>query len=319
MADATEKTGPTEMTLAGRRIGLVGLGLMGEPMARNLAAAGATLSVWNRTREKAEALAAEVEGITAAACPRDVATASEITIVMVTDADAVETVVFDTYEQTYGVVQGIAQGALVIDMGTTSVLRTRDFAERLRTKGADWVDAPVSGGTTAAQAGSLTIMAGGSDAGFARALLLFEVMGQRITHVGPIGAGQIAKSANQMIVGLTIGAVAEAFTLAKSAGVEPARIREALMGGFAHSRVLELHGERMVTGDFAPRARCSIQAKDMREGLQLAASTGVTLPALAANAPLWQEMLDAGMADLDHSALILAIDKSESASASGDA
>jgi 3-hydroxyisobutyrate dehydrogenase-like beta-hydroxyacid dehydrogenase len=300
--------GAAERPLSGRRIGLIGLGLMGLPMARRLAGAGAALTVWNRSRDKAEALAADSAAITPAACPRDVAAASEITIVMVSNADAVEEIVFDTFEDAYGIVQGIEQGRLVVDMGTTSVLRTRDFAARLAVKGAEWVDAPVSGGTVAAEAGTLTIMAGGSDTGFARALPLFKAMGGRITHVGPVGAGQIAKTANQMIVGMTIDAVAEAFTLARRAGVDPARVREALQGGFAHSRVLELHGERMVTGDFAPRARCSIQRKDMFEASQLAQALDLRLPGLEASLPLWDAMIERGMADLDHSALLLAID-----------
>lgn len=302
--------GDSRPDLSGRTIGVVGLGLMGAPMAGQLRAAGANLRVWNRSREKAEALAEAIGGTEVCACPRDVAREAEVTIVMVTDAAAVETVVFDPSEDQYGVVHGLGQDGLLIDMGTTSVLRTRDFADRLRKAGAEWLDAPVSGGTVAAEAGTLTIMAGGSDGAFARALPLFQVMGGRITHVGAVGAGQIAKSANQMIVGLTIGAVAEAFALARHAGVEPAKIREALYGGFAHSRILELHGERMVEEDFAPRAKCSIQRKDVAEAIQLADAVGLELPSLRANLALWNHMVDNGMADLDHSALILAVDPS---------
>ncbi|MDA1310940.1 MAG: NAD(P)-dependent oxidoreductase [Proteobacteria bacterium] len=211
--------------LSGRTVGLVGLGLMGAPMARQLRAAGAALRVWNRTREKAEALAEEIGATEVCACPRDVTDGAEATIVMVSDADAVEMVVFDPDENSYGAVHGFDADGLLIDMGTTSVLRTRGFADRLRRSGAEWLDAPVSGGTVAAESGALTIMAGGSDTAFHRALPLFQAMGQRITHVGAVGAGQIAKSANQMIVGLTIGAVAEAFALARHAGVEPGKIR----------------------------------------------------------------------------------------------
>lgn len=295
-------------SLAGRTVGIVGLGLMGAPMARQLRAAGANLRVWNRTREKAEALGAAIGGTEVCACPRDVATGAEATIVMVTDANAVEIVVFDPGDDRYGVAHGLGPDGLLIDMGTTSVLRTRGFADRLRRTGGEWLDAPVSGGTVAAEAGSLTIMAGGGDAAFSRALPIFQAMGQRITHVGAIGAGQIAKSANQMIVGLTIGAVAEAFALARHNDVEPAKIREALFGGFAHSRILELHGERMVDGDYTPRAKCSIQRKDVAEAVQLADSVGLDLPGLRTNLALWDHMVENGMADLDHSALLLAVD-----------
>jgi 3-hydroxyisobutyrate dehydrogenase-like beta-hydroxyacid dehydrogenase len=278
---------------------------MGAPMAKQLQAAGASLRVWNRSPEKAEALAKEIGDTQACATPREAAFGSIATIIMVTDADAVVTVVFDPIT---GAAQGLPQDGLLIDMGTTSVLRTRGFADRMRAIGGEWLDAPVSGGTVAAETGALTIMAGGSDVAFHRALPLFQAMGQRITHVGAVGAGQIAKSANQMIVGLTIGAVAEAFALARHAGVEPAKIREALFGGFAHSRILELHGERMVERDYAPRAKCSIQRKDIAEATQLAESVGLELPGLNANLALWNHMVENGMADLDHSALLLAID-----------
>ncbi len=229
-------------------------------------------------------------------------------VVMVTDADAVEAVVFDPFEDQWGLAHGLVEDALVIDMGTTAVDRTRDFAGRIRMIGGSWVDAPVSGGTVAAEAGTLTIMAGGSDADVARADPIFRALGKRITHVGPVGAGQIAKTANQMIVGLTIGAVAEALALAGRAGIEPARVREAIFGGFAHSRVLELHGERMVTGDFTARARATIQQKDMRAARDLAAQVELVLPGLAANLALWDALVEAGRGDLDHSALVLAID-----------
>lgn len=294
--------------LTGRRIGFVGLGLMGVPMVRRLAAAGAGLALWNRSIEKAEALAAGLPGAAAMPSPRHVAETADTVVVMVTDAEAVEAVVFDLYEDQWGIAHGLAEDALVIDMGTTAVDRTRDFAGRIRMVGGSWVDAPVSGGTTAAEAGNLTIMAGGSDPDFARAEPLFRAIGGRITHVGPVGAGQIAKTANQMIVGLTIGAVAEALALAKRAGVDPARVREAIFGGFAQSRILELHGERMVTGDFQARAKATIQRKDMRAARDLAAQVGLDLPGLAANLALWEALVEAGRGDLDHSALVLAID-----------
>lgn len=297
--------------LAGHRVGFVGLGLMGAPMARRLAAAGAGLALWTRSIEKAEELAATLPGAAALPSPRHVAEAVDTVIVMVTDADAVAAVVFDPYEDQWGIAHGLAEDGLVIDMGTTAVDRTRDFAGRIRMVGGSWVDAPVSGGTVAAEAGSLTVMAGGSDADLARAEPLLRVLGARITHVGPVGAGQIAKTANQMIVGLTIGAVAEALALARRAGVEPARVREAIFGGFAHSRVLELHGERMVTGDFKARAKATIQRKDMAAARDLAGQVGLALPGLAANLALWEALVEAGRGDLDHAALVLAIDPEE--------
>lgn len=305
MAVGAAADGPS---LAGRRVGLIGLGLMGVPMARRLAAAGAELALWNRSIEKAEDLAAGLPRASAMPSPRHVAEAADTILVMVTDADAVEAVAFDPYEDQWGVIHGLAEDGLVVDMGTTAVDRTRDFAGRIRMIGGSWLDAPVSGGTVAAEAGTLTIMAGGSDADFARAEPLFRAMGSRITHVGPVGAGQIAKTANQMIVGLTIGAVSEALALAKRAGVDPARVREAIFGGFAHSRILELHGERMVTGDFQARARASIQRKDMRAAAALADQVGLALPGLAANLALWEALVEGGRGDLDHSALVLAID-----------
>lgn len=297
-----------DVDLSRYRIGLIGTGLMGTPMARRLAAAGARLAVWNRTIETAERLAAELPNTEPVPSPRHAADGSDIVVVMVTDADAVETVVFDPMDDSYGAAHGIGDGGLIIDMSTTDVTRTRGFADRLRARGAEWMDAPVSGGTTAAEDGTLSIMVGGSDGGFARAEPMFRVLGARITHVGAVGAGQIAKTANQMIVGMTIGAVAEAFALARSAGVEPGAIREAILGGFAQSRILELHGERMVNEDFQARARSTIQLKDMRAAASLAEAVGIDLPGLMTNLGLWERLIEDGAGDLDHSALILAVD-----------
>ncbi len=281
---------------------------MGAPMARRLASAGARLALWNRTIQTAERLAADLPNAEAVPSPRHAAERSDIVIVMVTDADAVETVVFDPMDDSYGVAHGVGDGALVIDMSTTDVARTQGFADRLRARGAEWMDAPVSGGTTAAEDGTLSIMVGGSDGGFARAEPVFRALGARITHVGAVGAGQIAKTANQMIVGMTIGAVAEAFALARSAGVEPRAIREAILGGFAQSRILELHGERMVNEDFQARARSTIQLKDMRAAASLAEAVGIDLPGLSTNLGLWERLVEEGAGDLDHSALILTVD-----------
>lgn len=300
--------GKPAVDLSRYRIGLIGTGLMGAPMARRLAADGARLALWNRTIQTAERLAADLPNAEAVPSPRHAAERSDIVIVMVTDADAVETVVFDPMDDSYGVAHGVGDGALVIDMSTTDVARTQGFADRLRARGAEWMDAPVSGGTTAAEDGTLSIMVGGSDGGFARAEPVFRALGARITHVGAVGAGQIAKTANQMIVGMTIGAVAEAFALARSAGVEPRAIREAILGGFAQSRILELHGERMVNEDFQARARSTIQLKDMRAAASLAEAVGIDLPGLSTNLGLWERLVEEGAGDLDHSALILTVD-----------
>ncbi|MBT5263926.1 MAG: NAD(P)-dependent oxidoreductase [Rhodospirillaceae bacterium] len=290
--------------LTGQTVGLVGLGLMGLPMAGQLRAAGAELVLWNRSKDKAVDFADRRSAVTVVDTPREVAEKAGSVIVMLANADAVEDVIFGAD----GLIEGIGQDSLVVEMGTTTVLRMRDFADRVRVKGADWVDAPVSGGTGGAEAGTLTIMAGGSDASYHRAEPLFQAMGESITHVGASGSGQIAKSANQMIVGLTIEAVAEAFTMASAAGVDPAKVREAIMGGFAQSKIMDLHGERMLSGEFRPGHRCVAQDKDMREAVELARSLDLTLPGLEASLPLWRSMVDGGMGDLDHSGLIKTID-----------
>ena len=286
--------------LAGQAIGFIGLGLMGRPMARNLAAAGARLIVHNRSRGAVDALAAE--GMTAAESPHAVATAADIVILMLPDTPTVEAVLFGDD----GVAGGLRPDALVIDMGTTAVTATRAFAARV----ANYVDAPVSGGQVGAEAGTLTIMAGGSTADFARARPLFEVLGSHITHVGDSGAGQVAKAVNQVIVGLTIGAVAEALALARAAGVDPEMVRQALAGGFAGSRILELHGQRMTAGDFTPGGRAATQQKDMEQALALAAELGLDLPATALNRDLYDRLIATGHGDLDHSALYKLFDES---------
>lgn len=290
-------------TLDGKTIGFIGLGLMGKPMARNLARAGARMVVHNRSRAPVEELAAE--GMTPAASPRAAAESAEIVIVMVTNTPSFEAVM----EGPDGVLAGLRSGTLVVDMGTTQVSATRRIAAAVEAKGCDYVDAPVSGGQVGAVEASLTIMAGGSDAAFARARPLFEAMGRNISHLGGVGAGQITKSANQVIVGMVIGAVAEALSLAKHAGVDPGKVREALSGGFADSRILQLHGKRMVDGTFAPGGRVSVQRKDVAQALELAGELGLRLPGLERNLELWDRMIAKGWQDLDHSALIKIIDE----------
>lgn len=279
-------------------IGFIGLGLMGRPMATNLLRAGATLIVHSRSRSPVDELVHN--GARAASSPKEVAQHAGIVILMLPDTPTVERVV--TGDE--GLCQGLRAGSLVIDMGTTAVMPTRALADAVKTQQADYLDAPVSGGQVGAEDAALTIMVGGTEDAFARARPVFEVLGRHVTHVGAVGAGQVAKAANQVIVGLTIGAVAEALTLAVSCGVDPARVREALRGGFAWSRIMELHGQRMIDGAFGPGAKAVTQRKDLQQALELAASVGARLPATELNRDLYDQLIAAGHGDLDHSALI---------------
>jgi len=285
-------------TLDGQPIGFIGLGLMGRPMAENLREAGASLTIFNRSRGVVDELART--GMTPADSPRAVAEAAPVTVLMVSDTPAVEAVMAGPE----GVLDGLRPGDLVVDMGTTAVAVTRALGERVRAAGGEYVDAPVSGGEIGARTGTLTIMAGGEAAAVERAMPVMRAMGERITHVGAVGAGQVAKAANQVIVGLTIGAVAEALALARRAGVDPAKVRQALRGGFADSRILELHGERMIERAFAPGGKARTQRKDIAQALELAREAGIDLPALALNLELWDRMIENGWGELDHSALI---------------
>ncbi len=289
-------------SLQGQDIGFVGLGLMGRPMCKNLQLAGANLVIYNRSRAKVDELAKQ--GMSPATSPREVAERTDTVIIMVSDTPAVEKVL----TAPDGIIAGVKPGALVIDMGTTAVQATRKLAGEVRKKGAEYIDAPVSGGVLGAEAATLAIMAGGLDIAVARAMPLFEVLGKNITHVGEVGAGQVAKAANQVIVGLTIGAVAEALTLAKRSGVDPAKVRKALQGGFAASRILEVHGERMVKGTFEPGGKAVIQRKDLSQALDLAQSVGLKLPATALNMALYDRLIESGGGELDHSALVKVID-----------
>ena len=289
-------------SLSGHVVGFIGLGLMGRPMAVNLHAAGAEVVIHNRSRAVVDALAAE--GFAPAHSPREVAERVPVVIVMATDTPAVERIV----GAEDGVANGIAPDGLVIDMGTTAVEATRALAKPIEARGAHYVDAPVSGGEIGAKAGTLSIMAGGSEAAIARAMPYFQVMGASTTRVGEVGAGQIAKAANQVIVGLTIGAVAEALALAKRAGADPAKVREALQGGFAASRILEVHGQRMIDGAFTPGGKATTQRKDMQQALDLASSIGIELPATALTRDLYDRLIAAGGGDLDHSGLYTVID-----------
>lgn len=290
-------------TLKNLKIGFIGLGLMGKPMCLNLHRAGADLTVYNRTASVSRALLQS--RIDVVDSPADVAYAADIIIIMVADTDAVKSVLFGEK----GLSDTLRSGSLVIDMGTTAVNATRNFAYQLREKDVEFIDAPVSGGEIGAVNGDLVIMAGGSEQAMKRAGPVFDVLGKSTVHIGEVGTGQITKAANQVIVGLNIGAVAEALTLAKRAGADIARVREALLGGFAASRILEVHGQRMIDGTFKPGGKITTQHKDLSQALDLAAEYGQQLPATELNRQLYSELMEAGKGDLDHSALILALDK----------
>ncbi|MDH3335831.1 MAG: NAD(P)-dependent oxidoreductase [Rhodospirillaceae bacterium] len=289
-------------SLNGTTVGFIGLGLMGKPMARNLHKAGAKMVIYNRTITVAEELA--LEGMNVATSPLEVTDRADIVILMLADTPAVEAVLLGEF----GVIEGVGKNTLVIDMGTTLASEAKRFADAVAQKGGQMVDAPVSGGEIGALDASLTIMAGGNDDAIKRAQPLFDVMGAKTTHVGPAGAGQVAKAANQVIVGLSIGAVSEALALAKHMGVDPARVREALKGGFADSRILEVHGQRMIDGTFKPGGKCTTQRKDMDQALKLAAGIGLDLPATKLSRDLYDKAIEKGLGDLDHSGLFKLID-----------
>jgi 3-hydroxyisobutyrate dehydrogenase-like beta-hydroxyacid dehydrogenase len=281
------------------RIAFLGIGLMGFPMARRLCEAGHHVHAWNRSPGKAERLAPF--GATVHDSARAAVTDTELVIGMLESGPVVESVLFDADR---GAAAALGAGALVVDMASIRPAEARDHAARLAALGVAHLDAPVSGGTVGAEAGTLAIMAGGDAADFARAQPVLAALG-RATHVGPHGAGQLAKLANQMIVGITIGAVAEALLLCGKGGADPARVREAITGGFADSRILQVHGQRMIERDFDARARMTVQLKDLRNALATAGELGFDAPVTALFESLYAEGVARGLADLDHSALFL--------------
>jgi 2-hydroxy-3-oxopropionate reductase len=279
------------------RIGFIGLGIMGMPMAGNLLAAGYPLTVHNRSRGPVDELA--VRGATPGGSPREVAASSDVVITMLPDSPDVEAVVLGPD----GVAAGIREGALYIDMSTIGPAVSRRIATVLSERGVDAVDAPVSGGEPAAREGNLSIMAGGAEEAVERARPIFEVLGKATTHIGPAGAGQVAKAANQVVVALTIQAVAEALVLARKSGVDPARVRAALLGGFAQSRILDLHGQRMLDGAYDPGFKLRLHRKDLSIALQLGREEHMPLFATAQAAELMDALLAQGAGDRDHSVL----------------
>lgn len=283
------------------KVGFIGLGIMGRPMALNLNKAGHALFVPERASLTEEIRAAATVLADAAA----VAQAAEVVITMVPDTPDVEQVLFGPR----GVAEGLSPGKLVIDMSSISPTATKVFARRINEKGCDYLDAPVSGGEVGAKNATLTIMVGGPEAAFERARPLFEAMGKNITLVGENGAGQTCKVANQIIVALNLQAVSEALVFAAKAGADPAKVRQALMGGFANSRILEVHAERMIKRTFAPGFRIRLHQKDLNIALQAAREMGMSLPNTALAQQMFSAVAGAGGADLDHSAIVQAIER----------
>ncbi len=290
------------MSTSPQKIGFIGLGIMGAPMAGHLLAAGHTLFVHTRSAVPEVLLQA---GAVRCADAREVAEQADIVFTMLPDTPDVEKVLFSER----GVASGLSKGKTVVDMSSISPIATQDFARRIGELGCDYIDAPVSGGEVGAKAASLTIMVGGDEAAFERVQPLFALMGKNITLIGPAGSGQVTKVANQIIVALNIEAVAEALVFASRAGADPAKVRQALMGGFAASRILEVHGERMVKRTFNPGFRIELHQKDLNLALSSARALGVSLPNTATAQELFNSCAAHGGKGWDHSAMVRALEK----------
>ncbi|MRG58080.1 2-hydroxy-3-oxopropionate reductase [Phyllobacterium sp. SYP-B3895] len=284
-------------------IGFIGLGIMGTPMARHLQDAGHVLYTSKFFIAPKQELIDN--GLTIVESPKALAEKTDIIILVLPDTPEVKDVLFGEN----GVVLGLKPGKLVIDMSSISPIETKEFAKKVRETGSEYIDAPVSGGEVGAKGATLSIMAGGSQEAFDRALPLFKLMGKNITLVGDCGDGQVTKVANQIIVALTIEAVSEALVLASKAGADPARVREALMGGFASSRILEVHGDRMIKRTFDPGFRISLHQKDLNLALQSAKTLGVSLPNTASTQELFNSCAANGDSGLDHSGLVRALER----------
>ena len=283
-------------------IGFIGLGIMGRPMAGHLIAGGHKLFLHGHGTSPKELLD---KGAVACSNARDVARGADIIITMVPDTPNVEDALFGPE----GAAEGLSPGKIVVDMSSISPIATKEFAKRINELGCDYLDAPVSGGDVGAKAASLTIMVGGPERAFEKVKPIFELMGKNITLVGGNGDGQTTKVANQIIVALTIEAVGEALLFASKAGADPARVRQALMGGFANSRILEVHGERMVKRNFEPGFRIALHQKDLNLALQGARSLGVSLPNTASCQELFNAALAAGGATWDHSGMVRVLER----------
>ena len=287
------------MTEERPHIAFLGIGLMGSPMTRNLLDGGFTMTLWNRTPGKCDRFSGEAA---IADSPAEAVADADLVITMLENGDVVEQVLVDQ-----GAIDAMKPGALLIDMSSVQPSLARRHAELAAARDLGYVDAPVSGGTLGAEEGRLSIMAGGSEQDIARAESAFAALG-RCTRIGPVGAGQLAKLANQAIVGITIGAVSEALLLAAKGGADPAAVREALMGGFAGSRILDLHGQRMLERNFAPGAPARIQLKDLRMILDEARAEGLTLPLSQQVHNEYLSLVANGHSDVDHSGLLLELE-----------
>ncbi len=283
------------------KVGFIGLGIMGTPMAGHLLDAGHTLYVHD-----IKPVSAELTGKGAIPCPSgaEVAAAAEVIITMVPDTPHVAAALFGEN----GVAAGLSAGKIVVDMSSISPIETKEFAARINALGCDYLDAPVSGGEVGAKAASLTIMVGGPQAAFDTVKPLFDKMGKNVTLVGGNGDGQTTKVANQIIVALTIEAVAEALLFASKAGADPAKVRQALMGGFASSRILEVHGERMINRNFTPGFRIELHQKDLNLALNGAKALNLSLPHTASCQQLFNACAAQGGAQWDHSAMLKALE-----------
>ena len=281
------------------KIAVLGIGAMGFSVARRLCEAGHAVSAWNRSSDKAKRLSPF--GATVHESPAEAVRDAQAVISLLENGAVVEDVLFRQ-----GAAAAMPRGALFIDMASIKPREARDHAARLEEHGVSHLDAPVSGGTGGAESGTLVIMAGGKPADFERAQPVFQALG-RATHVGPHGTGQLTKLANQMIVGITIGAVAEALLLCEKGGADMDKVKAAITGGFADSRILQVHGQRMVERDFAPRARLAVQLKDMRNALATAEEVGFDAPVTTLFEQLYAQGVEHGLADLDHAGLFVEI------------
>lgn len=285
-----------------KKVAFIGLGIMGVPMCLHLLKGGHP--VFSYTRSQTHPSIPEA-GATVCTSPRAAAEQADIIIMIVNDTPNVEQVLFGDG----GVIEADLHGKIIVDMSTISPVATKDFAAKIIAAGGDYLDAPVSGGDVGAQAGSLSIMVGGSETAYQQVLPLFQLMGQNITHIGDVGSGQITKMANQIIVAQSIQAVAEALLLASKAGADPEKVRQALMGGFANSRILEIHGKRMTSGSFEPGFKVNLHQKDITSALNTARELGVPLPGAALFQQLLSSCMAQGGADWDHSAVIKVLEQ----------
>jgi len=292
-------------------LGFTGVGIMGKPMAGHLLAAGHTVNVYDLNSKSVQELASN--GAVVCSSSKEVAQKSDIIFIMVPDTPDVEAVLFGKD----GVAEGVRSGSIVVDMSSISPIATKEFAKKLDALGVRMLDAPVSGGQVGAENATLSIMVGGQPELFEQIKPYFEIMGKNIVHIGGSGDGQTCKVANQIVVALTIEAISEALLFASKAGADPGKVREALLGGFAQSRILDLHGVRMLQRNFDPGFRIRHQQKDLNLALQGARSLGLSLPNTATTQELYNALAAEGNSNLDHSALVLALEKMANHKVSG--